>query len=122
MNLNQSPQTVRQNKNECTQMMEQTYGLINAILIVHIKSDTGGELPPSMLTHIGKFTEYVFQLGKTFPLVWITAIRTLHKVHTFIEAQRNSSKVKKIFRQSEMSTLLKDCKAGLQEGLEIFQV
>jgi hypothetical protein len=55
-------------------------------------------------------------------LVLSTVIRTLHKVHTFVEAQQNSSKVKKFFRQGEMSTLLKNCKAGLQQGLEIFQV
>ncbi|KAJ7894085.1 hypothetical protein B0H13DRAFT_1886058 [Mycena leptocephala] len=97
-------QTVKRNKNECSQMMEQTYELLNAILIVHIKSDTGGELPPSVLTHIGKFTE------------------TLHKIHTFVEAQQNGSKVKKFFRQGEMGTLLKDCKAGLQQGFEVFQV
>ncbi|KAJ7849043.1 hypothetical protein B0H13DRAFT_1906397 [Mycena leptocephala] len=97
-------QTVKQNKNECSQLMEQTYELLNAILIVHIKSDTGGELPPSVLTHIGKFTE------------------TLHKIHTFVEAQQDGSKVKKFFRQGEMSTLLKDCKAGLQQGFEVFQV
>ncbi|KAJ7913168.1 hypothetical protein B0H13DRAFT_2326567 [Mycena leptocephala] len=72
--------------------------------MVHIKSEAGGELPPSVLTHIGKFTE------------------TLHKIHTFVEAQQNSSKVKKFFRQGEMSTLLKDCKAGLQQGFESFQV
>ncbi|KAJ7802725.1 P-loop containing nucleoside triphosphate hydrolase protein [Mycena leptocephala] len=97
-------QTVKKNKTECSQLMEQTYELLNAILIVHIKSDTGGELPPSVLTHIGKFTE------------------TLHKIHTFVEAQQNGSKVKKFFRQGEMSTLLKDCKAGLQQGFEVFQV
>ncbi|KAJ7923753.1 hypothetical protein B0H13DRAFT_1864559 [Mycena leptocephala] len=74
-------QTVKQNKNECSQMMEQTYELLNAILIVHIKSDTGGDLPPSVLTHIGQFTE------------------TLHKIHTFVEAQQNRSKIKKFFRQ-----------------------
>ncbi|KAJ7749397.1 hypothetical protein B0H16DRAFT_873419 [Mycena metata] len=48
--------------------------------------------------------------------------RTLHKIHTFIEAQQNGSKVKKFFRQGELSGLLKDCKAGLQQGLEFFQV
>ncbi|KAJ7924020.1 hypothetical protein B0H13DRAFT_2398497 [Mycena leptocephala] len=97
-------QTVKKNKNECSQLMEQTYELLNAILIVHIKSDTGGELPPSVLTHIGKFTE------------------TLHKIHTFVEAQQNGSRVKKFFRQGEMSTLLNDCKAGLQQGFEFFQM
>ncbi|KAJ7907775.1 hypothetical protein B0H13DRAFT_2499871 [Mycena leptocephala] len=50
-------QTVRQNKNDCTQLLEQTYELLNAILMVHINSDTGAELSPSVLTHIGKFTE-----------------------------------------------------------------
>ncbi|KAJ7888455.1 hypothetical protein B0H13DRAFT_2533394 [Mycena leptocephala] len=76
-------QTVRQNKSECTQLMEQTYELLNAILMVHIKSDTGGELPPT---------------------------------------QQNGSKIKKFFHQGEMSALLKDCKAGLQQGFELFQV
>ncbi|KAJ7912932.1 hypothetical protein B0H13DRAFT_1874375 [Mycena leptocephala] len=97
-------QTVKQNKNKCSQLMEQIYELLNAIIIVHIKSDTGGELPPSVLTHIGKFTE------------------TLHKIHTFVEAQQNGSKIRKFFRQGEMSTLLKDCEAGLQQGLEVFQM
>jgi hypothetical protein len=54
--------------------------------------------------------------------VLTTVIRTLHKIHTFVEAQQNSSKLKIFFRQSEMGTLLKDCKAGLQQGFENFQV
>jgi hypothetical protein len=59
---------------------------------------------------------------KKLCLVLTTAIRTLHKIHTFVEAQQNGSKVKKFFRQGEMSTLLNDCKAGLQQGFEFFQV
>jgi hypothetical protein len=39
--------------------MEQTHQLLNAIILVHIKSDEGGELPPSVLNQIGKFTEYM---------------------------------------------------------------
>ncbi|KAJ7899924.1 hypothetical protein B0H13DRAFT_1883554 [Mycena leptocephala] len=97
-------QTVKQNKNECTQLLEQTYELLNTILMVHITSDMGGELPPGVLKHIGKFTE------------------TLHKIHTFVEAQQKGSTLKNFFHQGEMSALLKDCKAGLQQGLEIFQV
>ncbi|KAJ7892169.1 hypothetical protein B0H13DRAFT_1886907 [Mycena leptocephala] len=38
--------TVRQNKNDCNELLEQTYELLNAILMVHINSDTGTELPP----------------------------------------------------------------------------
>ncbi|KAJ7899920.1 P-loop containing nucleoside triphosphate hydrolase protein [Mycena leptocephala] len=96
-------ETVKRNKIECTQLLEQTYELLNAILMVHINSNTGAELPPSVLTHIGKFTE------------------TLYKIHTFVKAQQNSSKFKNFFHQGEMSTLLKDCKAGLQQGFGIFQ-
>ena len=58
MNLMEASQTVKQNKNNCIELMEQTHELLNAIIIIHIKSDTGGELPPSTLNHIGKFTEY----------------------------------------------------------------
>ncbi|KAJ7838345.1 hypothetical protein B0H13DRAFT_2419672 [Mycena leptocephala] len=97
-------QTVKQNKNNCTELLEEAYELLNAILMVHLKSDTGGALPPSMLSHIGKFTE------------------TLHKIHTFVEAQQKGSKVKSFFHQSEMNTLLKECKAGLQQGFVIFQI
>ncbi|KAJ7937526.1 hypothetical protein B0H13DRAFT_1852498 [Mycena leptocephala] len=97
-------QAVKQNKNACTELMEQTHKLLNAILMVHINSDTGAELPPSMLKHVGRFMEI------------------LHKIHTFVEAQQTSNKVKKFFRQSEMSTLLKDCKAGLQKELDFFEI
>jgi hypothetical protein len=101
--------------------LEQTYELLNAILVVHINSDTGSELPPSVLTHIGKFTEYVALLGeKTFILT--TNVRTLQKIHTFVEVQQNGSTLKKFFHQGEMSKLLKDCRAGLQQGLETFKV
>jgi hypothetical protein len=58
-NLNQLSQTIKQNKNSCTRLLEQTCQLLNVIMMVHIKSDTGGELPPSVLNNIGKFTEYV---------------------------------------------------------------
>jgi hypothetical protein len=50
---------IKQNENNCTVLLEQTYKLLNVALMVHVKSDTAGELPPSVLHHIGKFTEYV---------------------------------------------------------------
>jgi hypothetical protein len=39
-----------------------------------------------------------------------------------VEAQQDKSKIKHFFRQGEMNTLLKDCKMGLQEGLDVFKV
>ncbi|KAJ6461503.1 hypothetical protein C8R47DRAFT_1159459 [Mycena vitilis] len=94
---------LKQNKNECIQLLEQTQGLLDAILVTHIKSDMGTDLPPSVLKHIKNFTE------------------TLHKVHTFIEAQQKGSKIRRLFHQGELATLLKDCKQGLQQSIYSFQ-
>ncbi|KAJ7740552.1 hypothetical protein B0H16DRAFT_1757695, partial [Mycena metata] len=96
-------QTIKQGKNECAELMEQTHVILSAIIGVYIKSDTGAELPPSILNEITNFTQ------------------TIHMIHTFIEAQQ-SSKVKKFFRQGELNGLLKDCKAQLQEGINFFQI
>jgi hypothetical protein len=48
---------VKQNKKSCIELMEQAHELLNAIIALHVKSDTGGVLPPSVLNHIGIFTE-----------------------------------------------------------------
>ncbi|KAJ7753201.1 hypothetical protein B0H16DRAFT_1690851 [Mycena metata] len=97
-------QTIKQDKNECAELMEQTHNILNAIIGVYVKSDTGIELPPSTLNEIANFTQ------------------TLHRIYTFIEAQQSGSKVKKFFRQGELNGLLKDCKTGLQEGIKFFQI
>ncbi|KAJ7719507.1 hypothetical protein B0H16DRAFT_1795271 [Mycena metata] len=97
-------ETIKQDKNNCAELMEHIHQLLNAIVGVYIKSDTGAELPPSVLNQIAKFTE------------------TLHKIHVFVEAQQSGSKVNKFFQQGELHALLKDCKAGLQQGLVFFQM
>ncbi|KAJ7469444.1 hypothetical protein FB451DRAFT_1368522, partial [Mycena latifolia] len=97
-------QTVKRNEDECTQMLEQIHELIYAVIWVHMKSDTAGELSPTMLNNLGKFTE------------------TLHKIHTYVEAKQEKSKIKQIFRQGEMRTLLKACHTGLEQVIEVFKV
>jgi hypothetical protein len=59
-NLNLSPQTVKQNKDDCVELLEQTHKFLTVIIILYIKSETGAELPPNVLDHIGKFTQYFF--------------------------------------------------------------
>ncbi|KAJ7464004.1 hypothetical protein FB451DRAFT_1179844 [Mycena latifolia] len=98
-------QTVKRNQDDCTNMLEKILELLYAIIHVHIKSDTGGELPPIMLNHLGKFTAQV----------------TLHKIHTYVEAQQEKSKVKQFFHQGETRTLLKDCQMGLDHALKAFK-
>ncbi|KAJ6452360.1 hypothetical protein C8R47DRAFT_1204351 [Mycena vitilis] len=97
-------ETIKQNKDQCAQFLEQAHELLNAVLVTCIKSDTGMDLAPSVLIHIAKLTE------------------TLHKVHTFIEAQQKGSKIKRLFRQGELSNLLQGCKEGLQQGLDSFKI
>ncbi|KAJ6477278.1 hypothetical protein DFH09DRAFT_1467740 [Mycena vulgaris] len=97
-------QTVRQNKSDCTQLLEQTYGLLCAIVSIHMTQETGTDLSPSMLNYLGQVTE------------------TLFKIHTYVEAQQDKSEIRHFFRQGEMSKLLKDCNMGLQEALDNFKV
>ncbi|KAF7362924.1 ATPase-AAA-core domain-containing protein [Mycena venus] len=97
-------QNVRQNKAECIGMMEHIHKLLYSIICLHISSDTGAELSPSNLQHLGKFTE------------------TLHKIYTFVEAQQEKSRIKQFFRQSEMAASLKDCHAGLAQAFEAFKI
>jgi hypothetical protein len=94
--------------------------MLNAIIMVHINSETGTELDPNALNQIGEFTRSFYCIEA---LVMLNRLpRTLHKIHAFVEGQQNTSKIKRFFRHSEMSTLLKDCKAGLHQGLGFFQV
>ncbi|KAF7337110.1 hypothetical protein MVEN_02148600 [Mycena venus] len=57
-----------------------------------------------MMDHIGRFME------------------TLHKLLTFVEAQQDKNKIKRLFRQGEMKALLTDCKVGLDQAFTVFEV
>ncbi|KAJ6527079.1 hypothetical protein B0H19DRAFT_1335060 [Mycena capillaripes] len=97
-------QTVRHNKDECIQLMEQIYQILYGILELHIKSDTGGQLSPKTLGEIAQFTE------------------TLHKVYNFVDAQQETSKFKQILRSAQMKALLKNCTIELQQALDTFKI
>ncbi|KAJ6452345.1 P-loop containing nucleoside triphosphate hydrolase protein [Mycena vitilis] len=100
-------ETIKQNKDGCIQLLEQTHKLLNALLITQcgkFKLDTGAALPPSVLNDIARLTQ------------------ALHKVHTFIDAQQKGSKLQRLLHHGEMSTLLKGCKEGLQQGLDSFRI
>ncbi|KAF8205279.1 hypothetical protein K438DRAFT_1818879 [Mycena galopus ATCC 62051] len=97
-------QNVKQNKNECAQLMDSIHEVLYPIVELHIKSETIGSLPPAMLHNIGKFME------------------TLHKIYIFIEAQQQRNKIKNFFRNNEMNKLLQDCYAGLKQAKEVFGI
>jgi hypothetical protein len=39
-----------------------------------------------------------------------------------VEAQQEKSRIKQLFRQGEISTLLKSCHSGLETALNVFEV
>ncbi|KAF8169985.1 hypothetical protein K438DRAFT_1773920 [Mycena galopus ATCC 62051] len=97
-------QNVKQNRNECAQLMENIHQILYAVVELHIKSEIVGSLPPSMLDNIGKFIE------------------TLHKIYTFVEAQQQGKKIKHLFGNNEMNKLLQDCHARLKQAQEMFGI
>ncbi|KAK7018146.1 hypothetical protein R3P38DRAFT_2784003 [Favolaschia claudopus] len=91
-------QNVKRNREECIQLLEHIQRFIYAISEIYLQSETG-DFSPIVLVSIGEFT------------------RTLQKTHTFIEAQQDGNKLRSFFRQTEMSSLLKDCQTGLEQAL-----
>ncbi|KAJ7146624.1 hypothetical protein C8R44DRAFT_898726 [Mycena epipterygia] len=97
-------QNVKKNKEECIKLMENIHELLYSVVNLHIKSGTASSLPPSTLAAIGELME------------------TLHKVYAFMEAQQDGNKIKHFFRQSEMKTLLNECRMGLQQAFDVFKM
>ncbi|KAJ7331322.1 hypothetical protein DFH08DRAFT_940026 [Mycena albidolilacea] len=95
---------VKQNKNDCAQLLENIHKVLYAIINLHLKSEIVGSLPPAMLDNIGRFTE------------------TLHKIYVFVEAQQDGKKIKHLFRNGEMQKLLKSCHVGLNHAMEVFGI
>ncbi|KAJ6467308.1 hypothetical protein C8R45DRAFT_1079279 [Mycena sanguinolenta] len=95
---------VKQNKNECAQLLENIYQVICAIINLHIKSEVAGALSPVMTEHVGKF------------------MKTLHKIFIYVEAQQGGNKIKQLFRYNEANKPLKDCDKELDEAKKVFEV
>ncbi|KAJ7469555.1 hypothetical protein FB451DRAFT_1476388 [Mycena latifolia] len=104
LNLLSAVQNVKNNKDECVHLMKDIHEILFAIAKLHVQSKPEGSLLPSTLYHIGKFTN------------------TLHKIHTFVEGQQEKSRFKHFLHQSEMRILFKECRAGLQQALELFKI
>ncbi|KAF8170444.1 hypothetical protein K438DRAFT_1773689 [Mycena galopus ATCC 62051] len=85
-------------------LMDKIHQVLWAIINLYVKSETGGSLSPSMLDHIGSFTE------------------TLHTIYNFIEAKQEGSKIKQLFQNNEMNKLLKDSHARLDQVMEVLKL
>ncbi|KAJ7349742.1 hypothetical protein DFH08DRAFT_997021 [Mycena albidolilacea] len=96
--------TVKRNKDECAQLMENIHPVLYAIINLHIKAEKVESLSPEMLDNIGKFME------------------TLHKIYTFLEGQQDGNRIKYLFCNNEVQKLFRDCHAGLDQAVEVFEV
>ncbi|KAF8185372.1 hypothetical protein K438DRAFT_2020105 [Mycena galopus ATCC 62051] len=94
-------QDVQRNRDTCIDLLESIHGLLYAIITAQMKSEM---LSPAILHNIGRFSE------------------TLHKMHLFVEAQQDGNRLRHFFRRSEMTTLLRDCRAGLQQAIEAVKI
>ncbi|KAK7006205.1 AAA domain-containing protein [Favolaschia claudopus] len=79
---------------------------INAILsgIVALLVDSGAKyIPPALLQDIGFFAE------------------TLNRLQVWLDSKQKTSKIRRLFRQSEEAAQLEACKAGMKQALSVFQ-
>ncbi|KAJ7692994.1 hypothetical protein B0H17DRAFT_1060543 [Mycena rosella] len=96
-------ETARTNKEECMRMVSQIDELLSVIL--HLCTDSeGGGMSPSTLHNIGKLAD------------------TLQKIHSFVQAQQNTSRFKRLFRHGENAAQLGECHSGLRHALDVFGV
>ncbi|KAJ7162355.1 hypothetical protein C8R46DRAFT_955323 [Mycena filopes] len=95
-------QGCRRNKDECFQMVESIHQILYSIIQLHLKFEDLGTRPLVVIEAIGEFTT------------------TLHKIYMFIEIQQDGNKIKQFFRQSEANKLLKECQAGLDQAIGMF--
>ncbi|KAF7352147.1 NB-ARC domain-containing protein [Mycena venus] len=104
LSLSAEAENIKRNKDDCIELIEQVHTIVCAIVDLHIKADNNSILPPAMLEHLGSFT------------------KTLQKIHTYVEAKQDASRFKHFFHQNATKTLLRECKAGLQQALAVFKV
>ncbi|KAJ7181035.1 hypothetical protein C8R46DRAFT_1187272 [Mycena filopes] len=96
-------QNVKHNKDECFQLVGSIHTILYSIVQLHLKSEALGTGPLAVLEAIGDFTI------------------TLHKIYMFIQIQQDGNKIKQFFRQPEANKLLKDCRAGLDQAIQVFK-
>ncbi|KAJ7715006.1 hypothetical protein B0H14DRAFT_3171353 [Mycena olivaceomarginata] len=75
------------------QLMENIHPVLYAIINLHLKAETVEPLSPAMLNNIGKFMDTTG---------W--------------------NRIKHLFRNNEIQKLFKDCHAGLDQAVEVFEI
>ncbi|KAJ7265589.1 hypothetical protein C8J57DRAFT_1718250 [Mycena rebaudengoi] len=105
LSITKSVETIRSNKEEYAEIMEQIHEILCIIAQLHSTSEIEGVLPTTLLYDIAKFTE------------------TLEKLFTVLNGQQKGTlgKIKGLFRQPEAVERLETCKQELSRMVQLFK-
>ncbi|KAF7312683.1 NB-ARC domain-containing protein [Mycena indigotica] len=98
-----SLQTLKTNKQEIGQLAKDVAQILSGIVALEVGRDKDSMVEPELLHEIGKFAE------------------TMSKFQLWLDAYQRTSKLRRLFRQSEESVQLQACKKGVQQALNIFK-
>ncbi|KAF7348998.1 NB-ARC domain-containing protein [Mycena venus] len=96
--------SVKSNKEECMNMVEQIHEILCTIVDLCSASEINGILPPSLLADIAKFAQ------------------ALRNLNTFIVSQQGTGKIKQFLRHMDTASRLKACRQEMDKLVTVFRV
>ncbi|KAK7006215.1 AAA domain-containing protein [Favolaschia claudopus] len=97
-----SVEVLKSSGSDIVQVLQDIDDILNGILALLV--DSGAKcIPPALLQDIGFFAE------------------TLNKLQVWLDSKQRTSKIRRLFRQSEEAAQLEACKAGMKQALSIFK-
>ncbi|KAJ7669078.1 hypothetical protein B0H17DRAFT_1209729 [Mycena rosella] len=97
-------ETVRANKEQCIQLVDEIHTVLCAIIGIYSIYPGDGGFSPSILRDIGGFME------------------TLQKIYSVVKSQQAMGRIKQLFKQPDIKLRLESCKAEIEQSLEKFQI
>ncbi|KAK6996522.1 AAA domain-containing protein [Favolaschia claudopus] len=95
-------EVLKSSGSDTVQVLQDIDDILNGILTLLV--DSGAKyIPPALLQDIGFFAE------------------TLNKLQVWLDSKQRTSKIRRLFRQSEEAAQLEACKAGMKQALNIFK-
>ncbi|KAJ7683333.1 hypothetical protein B0H17DRAFT_1333314 [Mycena rosella] len=97
-------ETVRANKEQCFQLVDEIHTILCAIIGISSASVGDGGIAPAVFRDINSFME------------------TLQRIYSVMKSQQAMGRIKQLFRQPEMASKLHSCQAELRQSQEKFQI
>ncbi|KAJ6596356.1 hypothetical protein DFH09DRAFT_1407541 [Mycena vulgaris] len=92
-------------------MLDEIHEILCTIISLYSVTETDGVLPPDFLHDLGKFLESV-------PLFLPS---TLQKIYTVMKTQHGMGRIKRLFKQADISTRMEVCQGELHHSLNGFR-